>query len=134
MIRTYLDANALIAAYRGNDEAGQAAFDIIDDPQREFVGSTLLRMETLAHAKYSKRPEECKFYETFFQNTVGWATIDETLFAVAEAECIAHDVHADDAIHLAAAYSMGAQEFISGEKKTMPLYRTKLIKTVCIRP
>jgi hypothetical protein len=47
MTRTYLDANILIAAFQGEGDGAMAAIAALDDPDREFVVSDFLRLETL---------------------------------------------------------------------------------------
>jgi len=39
-----------------------------------------------------------------------------------------------DALHIACAVFAGAEEFITTEKATQPIHRTKLIKVISIRP
>lgn len=39
MIRTYIDANILIAAFRGNDMGAEKAIQVLGDPKRSFVSS-----------------------------------------------------------------------------------------------
>jgi hypothetical protein len=40
--RTYIDANLLIAAWHGKDDAGFKALEILDDPARRLVVSDAL--------------------------------------------------------------------------------------------
>ena len=47
MMRTYVDANILITAFRGSDAGSDAAIQVLGDPRRLFVSSTFLRLETL---------------------------------------------------------------------------------------
>ena len=64
--RTFLDAGVLIAAFRGIGALGVAARDALDDPDREFVASDVLRLELLPKAVYHGQTVEAQFYEVFF--------------------------------------------------------------------
>ena len=46
MIKTYVDANALIAAFRSDHPTADEALGILGDPDRSFVASAYLRLET----------------------------------------------------------------------------------------
>ncbi|MTW21302.1 PIN domain-containing protein [Allochromatium palmeri] len=47
MIKTYVDANALIAAFRGDHPASGEALKLLGDKHRRFIASAYLRLETL---------------------------------------------------------------------------------------
>src|SRR5438477_4459565 len=113
MIVTYLDSNVLIWGFRGTADLARKALAIIGDTDREFVSSAFVRMETLAKAIYNKRNEEVELYETFFDSVTRWAAITPVLLDTAYEECRGAGVNAMDGLHLAAAASMGAQEFVT---------------------
>jgi len=48
--RTFVDADVLITAFRGTGQVLTRAQNIIDDPDREFVASDILRLELLPKA------------------------------------------------------------------------------------
>ncbi len=66
MKRTYVAAGVLIAAARGQAPMAARAFEILDDPDREFAASLFLKLEVLPKAMYHKNLAEVEFYETFF--------------------------------------------------------------------
>ena len=66
MIRTFLDAGILIAAVRGQEREAARALAILEDPERSFLTSALLRMEVLPKAIYYRRSAEVALYERYF--------------------------------------------------------------------
>jgi predicted nucleic acid-binding protein len=131
---TYVDAGVLIAAARGGNEQSARALEILDDPEREFAASLFLRLEVLPQALFHKRAAESAFYEAFFSAVSKWAG---DLSAVAEAafqEASAYGVEAMDALHVAAAASVGAVEMITTEKPSRSIHRAQAVKIVTIHP
>jgi hypothetical protein len=55
---TFVDAGVLIAAARGGTVEAARAMEILDDPDREFAASPLLRLEVLPQAVFNKRQAE----------------------------------------------------------------------------
>lgn len=53
--RTFLDADVLINAFRGVGPVATAAQSIVDDPDREFVTSDILRLELIPKPHYFGR-------------------------------------------------------------------------------
>jgi predicted nucleic acid-binding protein len=134
-IRTYVDACVLIYAFRGPGDLAEAARLILDDSNREFVASEFLRMETLAKAQFNKQQLEINFYEEYFRNVVAWADINDSLIKAALNECTVCGVNAFDALHLACAAQLKANEFITAEKVHRSIYRGKIVaKITNIRP
>ena len=66
MKRTFLDASVLIAAARGNDELATRAMAVLDDPEREFIGSPFLKLEVIPQPTYNQRSAEVAFMNDFF--------------------------------------------------------------------
>lgn len=134
MIRTYVDADVLIAAGRGNEELSENAMAILGDNSREFVSSIFLKMETSAPTYFHNHPDQTEFYEEFFKSVVEWVPVTEELVQNAHDECCSTGIHAFDALHIAAAAAGGAEEFITGEKITSLIHTTTIVKVVSIRP
>lgn len=119
-IRTYLDTGVLIAATRGDDAVHAAALAVLNE-DREFIASDLLRLELLPGPTYHHRAEELAFYETFLASCA--MIVSTTAGAVSHATDLActHCLGSMDAMHLASAIIVGAQEFVTTEKPTKPL-------------
>jgi predicted nucleic acid-binding protein len=131
---TFVDSGVLIAAARGADEVARLAMTVLDDPDRIFASSALVRFEVLPKALRHQRDCEARFYETFFQSVSAWASISEPLAEEAFLQARNFDLHAMDALHIAAALSVGADEFITGEKSEKPINKLTAITVRTIHP
>jgi len=133
-VKTYLDSNILIAAFRGDDKTSRLALEILDDPNREFVVSDYLRLEILPKPSYYRREEEIAFMKTVLDNSV--QTVESTLELTTEAIQFAsrYDLSPMDALHVASAFIGDVDELITLEKSTSPLCRVKEIQIVSINP
>ena len=91
---TFLDSGVLIAAARGADEVARLAMTVLDDPDRTFASSALVRLEVLPKALRHHRESEARFYETFFQSVSAWASIGDPLAEEAFLQARNFDLHA----------------------------------------
>lgn len=132
MIRTFIDAGVLIVAARGEDEIARRALEILQDSNREFASSIFLKLEILPKAIYNKRNDEVEFYEEFFGAVAYWANDIEQIIQDAYQESSQSGLGAMDALHVAAAVSVGATEFITNEKPEKSIHRTNSIKVISI--
>jgi predicted nucleic acid-binding protein len=130
--RTYVDANLLIAAWRGRDDVGIEAMRVLDDPERELTVSDAVWLEVMPNAVYEKKDKEREFYDLIFAQAERQPWQVDVLYD-------AHDfaerygIAAMDAIHVANANAMNVDEFVSGEKPTKPMFRVKEIKMRSLR-
>ena len=131
--KTYLDAGVLIAAVRGRDEVAARAMQILDDPGREFVSSAFLKLEVLPKAVYGKRQPEAEFYETFFAAVRHWAKTLTRIVEKAQQHANTHGLGAMDALHVAAAISVGADELVTTEKPEKPIHRVTEVKVISLQ-
>lgn len=132
MIRTFVDAGVLIYAARAENEMAELALQILEDDQREFASSTFLKLEVLPRAIYHQQSSEIKFYETFFDAVTYWANDINSIIEQAYRESSQFGLGAMDALHIAAAVSVGATEFITNEKPQKSIHRTRSIKVISI--
>ena len=121
MTLTFVDAAVLIAAARGGSEQAARAMEILDDPEREFAASPFLRLEVLPQAAFNKREAEVAFY-------------DPAITEAALQEASRCGVEAMDALHVAAAASVGAAELVTAEKPSRSIHRARAVKIVTIHP
>jgi predicted nucleic acid-binding protein len=133
MIRTFIDTGVLIAAARGTDETVQTAVNILEDPNREFASSPYLKLELLPKAIYNKRQPEITFYEAYFGMVEHWANDLDAIMAAAYREVAEFGLGSMDALHIAAAVAVGAEEFITNEKPQKSIHRTPSIRVISIR-
>lgn len=130
---TFVDASVLIAASRGGTEQAARALEILDDPEREFAASPFLRLEVLPQAAF-QRQAELAFYEAFFSVVSKWATDLQAITDDALREASTCGVEAMDALHVASAAAVGADELVTAEKPTRSIHRALAVKVVTIHP
>jgi len=122
----------LLSATDGVGRIAEKALEILGDSQREFASSEFVKLEVTPKAIYNKQTEEAQFYEEFFSDVTYWA--NDLAHIVQEAYQIAsqYGLAAMDALHVAAALSVGAEELVTTEKRTKPMYRITSINVVYI--
>lgn len=121
--KTFVDANVLIAAFQGQQDISEKALMIIDDSEREFIVSNYLRLEVMPKPRFHRRQDELEFMETFFENASEEVDSTPTLTLQAVEIASKHDLHPLDALHASVALQAEADEFITLEKDTKPLFR-----------
>jgi predicted nucleic acid-binding protein len=131
-IRTFLDTGVLISAARGAGKEADTALQIIRDPSREFSSSQFLKLEVLPKAIFNKRTLEAEFYEAYFESVAYWATDIEKLCHAGYREAANFGLGAMDALHVAAAVETDSDEFITSEKLSKSIHRTRSISIISI--
>ena len=132
MKRTFIDTGVLIAAARGQNDVAARAMAILDDPNREFASSIFVKLEVLPKAIYNQKTAEAAFYQAFFDAVTHWAEAEESVIADAFQEACQLGLSAIDALHVAAALSVNAEELITTEKPGKPMHRVTKIKVISI--
>jgi len=132
MTITYIDSGVLVAASRGVEELSEQAISTITANDRELASSSFIKLEVLSKANYSRQTEEIEFYETFFNAVKYWADDLEKVIQDGYTISCQYGLAAMDALHLAAALSVGAEEFITTENPTKPMYRITEIKVISL--
>jgi predicted nucleic acid-binding protein len=129
---SYIDSGVLINAFRGDSSVSLQALLILDEPDRQFASSPFVQLETLPKSIYQRQIAEQDFYQTFFDNVKHWA--NDIVSIVPQAQIIAgkYGIAGMDALHIAAALSIGAEEFITTEKKTKPMFRVAELQMISI--
>lgn len=133
MKKTFIDAGVLIAAARGTSDVAAEAMKVLDDPNRVFASSIFVRLEVIPKSIYNKRQPEAQFYEAFFAVVSYWANDLDALVNNAYDEAKTFGLSALDALHVAAAKQVGADELVTTEKVSMPIHRTQSIAVVSIQ-
>lgn len=129
---TFVDSSVLLAAVRGEDQAYQRAMDVLDDPERSFVSSVYVRLETLPNAVFFNREEEVEACESFFDQVALWVPSSPELSTRAFELACQYGLGAVDALHIAAAEVADA-ELVTAEKPTKPMLRVSSPQVVSIR-
>jgi hypothetical protein len=133
MALTFVDSGVLIAASRGVGELGRRALAILDDPARTFASSVFIRLEVLPKPLFHKRRDEADFYRSFFAGVSRWAEPINLLTRRAYTEGVKNGLSAIDALHVAAAISVGADELVTAERASSPLCRVRSVPVRTIR-
>ena len=120
MIRTYLDSGVLITVARAEDGAalGEA---VLVDPGRRHVTSRFVELETLPHAMRSRQTGQARLYRDYFARA---RVLKDSRRAVLLAMEILTErpMQAMDALHVAAAELLGADEIITTERPGRAIY------------
>ncbi len=130
--RTFIDSGVLILAARGTQSDSETALNVLSDPDREFVSSLFIRLETIPKAVYHKKQREVEFYEAFFRTVVQWESDINRLLQSAHQIACTYGLAGLDALHIAAAISLNADEFITTEKPTKLMYRVSNLHCISI--
>jgi predicted nucleic acid-binding protein len=132
MVLSFIDSGVLIAAARGNSLRSQKALDILADSDRIFGSSIFVRLEILPKSVCYKQTLEQEFYESFFEGVVHWICDLDTLTQLAYELACTYGLSGFDALNVAAATLLKADEFITTEKPTKPMYRVPRIQFVTV--
>ena len=110
------------------------ALEVLDDPDRSFASSDLVRLEVLPKAIFHQRLDEIAFYEAFFEEVEHWIETDSLLTNAALDLAGKHGLSALDALHATAALRVNASEMITTERPSTPLHRVTGITIKTIHP
>lgn len=125
---TYVDSGVLIAAFQGTAELSVTAMQILDDPEREFVVSDFVRLETIPKPSFYGYNDEAEFMRYYCENASYDIEVTKELTARALNLASAHDIAPIDALHVSAALQANADEFVTTEQSTKPMFRAKNLK------
>jgi predicted nucleic acid-binding protein len=132
MTITFIDSGVLVTASRGVEDLSDKAISILASADRKFASSAFIKLEVLPKAVYYRQTDEIEFYETFFSAVAYWANDTEQVIQDGYNIACKYGLAAMDALHIAGAISVGAEEFITTEKPTKPMYRVTDIKVVSL--
>lgn len=127
MIRSFLDSGVLLAAVKSAERDREKALQLLEDPDRLFLTSPFVHLELVPKAVFHKKRLERDFYEVYFSRAE-WCRDAAKILSVATVEAAGHGLSAMDALHLAAARILGADELVTTERPGKPLYRTDLLE------
>jgi predicted nucleic acid-binding protein len=103
------------------------------DETREFLTSRNVQLELLPKAVYEKRAMEVRFYNEHFDTVLAIEPFSDPLGEQALALAGKHGLSAGDALNIAAAIRLGAQEFITSESPGKPMFRVREVKVISIQ-
>src|SRR5713226_3834689 len=114
MARIFLDSGVLLEGGRGTGARQEAALALLEDPEQTFLTSPFVYLETVPKASHYGRLKEVEFYEQYFARAES-----HDLFAIFERGLDVIDrygVGPMDALHVAAAELLNADELVTVEK------------------
>ena len=129
LIRTFLDAGVLITSYNARRDIELQAAELLDDRNRIFLSSPFIRHEICPKALFNKRQLEYRFYREYFRRATMFNDI-RLILERAGREAARSGINAMDSLHVAAAYLLNADEFVTTEKPGKSIYRTSLVKVI----
>ena len=131
--RTFLDSGVLIDAFRGTPALAAPVIHILNDPDRVFLTSELVRLEVLPKALFHRHAVEARFYQQFLDSVEAEARITSVTVEQAFSLAVRWNLNAIDALHVAAALQIGADELITTEGPTSPLVRVTALTVTSVR-
>lgn len=124
-----MDSGVLITPYNGTPELKEATLPLLEDPDRAFLCSPFVRLETTPKALFNKRAGEHRFYQLYFRRAAMTNDL-KLILGHGLREAAKAGVGPMDALHLAAAHLLKADEFITTEKPNKSVHRSSLVKVV----
>ena len=132
MKRTYVDANVLIAAWKGEDAFARRALEVLDDPERSLVVSDYLRLEVLPKPTFHKRQDEVAFMQAILDDADENVATSEELTGRAVELASRYDLSPVDALHVGVAAVAGVDELVTLEKPTKPMCQVSEVTVVSL--
>jgi predicted nucleic acid-binding protein len=120
-LKTFLDSGVLITGWKGADRL--AAIALMEDPSRQFYTSSLVRLELLPKALFHRQKAEVEFYLAHLDRVRAEEPLSPELGREAFDLAKRYGLAAVDALHVAAAIRLGAEEFITSELPGTPVFR-----------
>lgn len=105
----------------------------LDDPDASFASRVHVRLEVLPKPLHFDRRQEAEFYQEFFSRVSRRAEPGPDLAPAAFDEGRRSGLPALDALHVAAASILEADESITAEDMTEPIHRIRAVSVRSIR-
>lgn len=121
-IRTYIDANVIMNAWRGLKPFQTIAFAILEDPGRVLLASDFLQLELLPKPTFHKNLAEVEFICRILDHTTHIQTDGRITHKAMELSS-QYNIAVVDSLHAAAAIVGGADELATFERQDKPLYK-----------
>ena len=114
----------LIAAFKADRSLHDHARRLLSDPNRDFLATSLIELELTQPQFNPIHASEAAFYLHYLRNVVSERLdVSESLISRGLDIVRRTQAGAMDALHLASASVLEADEFITAEAKGKPLYR-----------
>ena len=131
MIRTFLDSGVLIAAARGDSATSEKSLRVLESPERQLLTSVFVRLEVYPKVAYNAYPLQRAFLnELFMDPALQWASDLNAVVNLAVSEAERYGLAAMDALHVAAALLLRADELITTERPGKRLYDVENLRVL----
>jgi len=132
-IRTVIDSCVLRTAFEGIEgEDNKKALAVLDDTDREFIAVDFVALETIPKPTFNRRQEQVLIFSTFFNEAPIHAEVSTVVTNLAIELGSVYDLDPMDALIVSSAIISGADELITMEKPTKPMFRVKSIKIISL--
>jgi predicted nucleic acid-binding protein len=133
-IRTVIDSCVLLSAFEGVEgEDNNKALAVLDDTNREFIAVDFIALELIPKPTFNKREEQSLFFKSFFDDAPLHAEVSSGITTLAIQLASEHDIAPMDALIVSSAIIGGADELITMEKPTKPMFRVKAVKVTSLQ-
>lgn len=133
-IRTVIDSCVLRAAFEGEDgEINERALAVLDDTDREFIAVDFVALETIPKPTFHRRQEQVLIFNTFFDEAPLHAEVSTEVTNLAIRLGSDYDIQPMDALIVSSAIISGADELITMEKPTKPMFKVKAVKVISLQ-
>ncbi|MCX5824351.1 MAG: type II toxin-antitoxin system VapC family toxin [Deltaproteobacteria bacterium] len=133
-IRTVIDSCVLRAAFEGEEgEANKKALAVLDDTNREFIAVDFVALETIPIPTFNKRYDQVLLFQSFFDDAPLRAEVSSDITTLAIRLASEHGIGPIDALIASSAIIGGADELITMEKPTKPLFKVKAVKVISLQ-
>jgi predicted nucleic acid-binding protein len=117
----YPDANLILNVF-WDDERGERARAILENPAIRFVVSDYIWLETMPKAVYNKQHDQAAYIDELF-NHATFVPASDAIIVQAKELASRYGLAAMDALHVACAIAGGADELLTFEKPSKPFFR-----------
>ena len=120
-----------MSAWHATVREAETALAVIETRSRQLLTSEIVRLELLPKPIFFKQRAEVNFYENIFSKS-RCDRVDAELYAAAFELAAKYGLAAADALNLASAIRLGADEFVTAELPGKPMYRVREVKVITL--
>jgi predicted nucleic acid-binding protein len=131
VIRTFLDSGILISAARGDRPHSERCQRIIEERRRTLLTSVFVRLEVYPQVTYREFALQRAYLNEFFMEpALEWASDLNGMVQLGLLQAERHGLGAMDSLHIAAAMLLRADQFITAEKPSKPMFRVQSLSVI----
>jgi hypothetical protein len=131
-IRTVIDSCVLRVALEGEGEANRKAIETLNDTNRKFMAVDFVALEVIPKPIFNKIQDQALFYKLFFDEAPIHVEVTSDVTNLALQLASEHNIGPMDSLIVSSAIIGGADELITMEKPTKPMYKVKEVKIISL--